>query len=75
MGPIEQELRTRAEAGQFCLQDKRLGRAAYGVMVDAMFSLADQWDWHLRAGYGVSTSQHWPDIMSEAIEAAEALGL
>ena len=37
-----------------------------------MFSLHDQWGTPLE---GVSTKRHWPDIMSEAIEAAEALGL
>lgn len=75
MGPIERELRERAEAGQF--GKKRLGHEAYMLMVDAMCSLYDQWySGPVRPPFpAVSTHQHWADIMSEAIEQAEALKL
>lgn len=71
MGPIESELRARAERGRN--GKPGLSPEAYLIQLGAMMSLHDQW--FPFASGSVHTHGHWPDIMSEAIEAAEALGI
>lgn len=61
MGSIEKELRGATPS-------TALSTGAFRVAIDAMFYLFGQWG-------DVGADEDWADIMSEAIEAAEALGL
>ncbi len=67
MGPIERELRANAERGA-CVVSVIFGSSeAFTVYMCAVLQLTNE---------GEERWSHlWPEVQSEAIEAAEALGL
>lgn len=79
MGPIERELRERASLWNFRIdQSNWLSLDAFKVLIDAEISLGFRGP---VACYGKTDEAQaqmdalWPDVYSEAIEAAEALSL
>ncbi len=68
MGPIEQELRAYAQLLPG-LTFARMSSMAYACYFDAWVQTGLPLGWHPQA------DDSWPDLMSEAIEAAEALRL
>ena len=66
MGPIERELRNSEESGRMIFGSSD---GAFRCYFDAWVSLGGALFGHPQ------TDDTWPDVMSEAIEAAETLGL
>jgi len=73
MGPIEEELTKKYSA----VRHEQQGRSAWvGVSWAAFRHLQEAaWRLGLNADSSYPMSDYWRDIASEAIEAAEALGL
>lgn len=73
MGPIEKELRERFSA----IRHEHQGRRAWVAMSWEAFRHLQEAAWRIRvnADSAYELDDHWRDIASEAIEAAEALGL
>lgn len=79
MGPIERELRERGERLEFRpSQSNWLSYEAWNLLWDAELSLGFKGPTTytgLSAAVQAELDALWPDVYSEAIEAAEALGL
>lgn len=75
MGPVEAELRKHKDCSLTELYGWLPGRRRYGLLsVEA--KLVMRYAAKAVTGMDLGPNQYWlPDIMSEAIEAAEALGL